>query len=100
LQALHRDGKLAPELSRLHFAPQRAMFELYDLKDDPNESKNLFGTKEAAEVQGELMATLQEWMILKRDFCRCRCPCRRRRPRTRASEERLALEITLASGAA
>jgi len=68
LQQLHKDGKLAPEFSRLYFSPTRPMFEVYDLKADPNELRNLAGQAEAAAVQRELLAALQEWMILQRDF--------------------------------
>ena len=68
LVQLNKDGKLAPELSKMYFAPTRPMFELYDLEADPNELKNLAGSKEAAEVEQKLKGELQEWMILERDF--------------------------------
>ncbi|MEJ7636891.1 MAG: sulfatase [Singulisphaera sp.] len=68
LGRMHRDGKLAPALSRLYFAERRPMFELYDLEADPAELHNLAGTPEAAAVEKELKAALQEWMILQRDF--------------------------------
>ncbi len=68
LQQLNKDGKLAPEFSRLYFSPTRPMFELYDLSADPAEMKNLAGKAEAAAVEKELKAALQEWMILQRDF--------------------------------
>jgi len=55
-------------MSRLYFSPSRPMFELYDLEADPAEMKSLAGKKEAAEVEKELKAALQEWMILERDF--------------------------------
>jgi arylsulfatase A-like enzyme len=68
LVQMNADGKLAPELSKLYFAPTRPMFELYDLEADPAELKNLAGTADAAEVERALKAALQEWMILQRDF--------------------------------
>lgn len=68
LQEMNREGKLSPELAKLYFAPTRPMFELYDLSADPHELKNLTGTKEAAAVERELKAVMQEWMILQRDF--------------------------------
>jgi N-sulfoglucosamine sulfohydrolase len=68
LQQMHKDGKLSPEMSRLYFSPTRPMFELFDLKVDPNEFRNLIGQPEAAAVERELKAALQEWMILQRDF--------------------------------
>lgn len=68
IQAMHKTGKLASELSRLYFPPARPMFELYDLQNDPAEFRNLAGKPEAALVEQELKAALQEWMILERDF--------------------------------
>ncbi len=68
LQQMNKDGKLAPEMSRLYFSPTRPMFELFDLEADPNEFKNLIDSPEHAAVARELKAALQEWMILERDF--------------------------------
>ena len=68
LQQMHKDGKLDPLFERLYFSPTRPMFELFDLEADPSELKNLIGTKEAAGIEKELKAALQEWMILQRDF--------------------------------
>ncbi|MCL5270983.1 MAG: sulfatase [bacterium] len=68
LQALGAAGKLSPELARLYFAPQRPMFELYDLAADPAEMHNLYDKPETAVVQQELLAALTEWMILEGDF--------------------------------
>lgn len=68
IQAMHRDGKLSPELDRLYFPPARPMFELYDLSKDPNEMTNLAGKPEHAETERRLKGLLQEWMILNRDF--------------------------------
>lgn len=68
LQQLNADGKLPAEVAKLYFSPTRPMFELYDLESDPNELKNLAGTKEAADTEKGLKAVLQEWMILQRDF--------------------------------
>jgi hypothetical protein len=68
LKEMNAAGKLAPEMSRIYFSPARPMFELYDLENDPREFHNLSGSKEKAEVEHELKAVLQEWMILQRDF--------------------------------
>jgi arylsulfatase A-like enzyme len=68
LQQMHAAGKIEPRLDRLYFSPTRPMFELYDLERDPNEFSNLAGKPEAAEVERELKAALQEWMILERDY--------------------------------
>ena len=68
LQAMNKEGKLAPEMSRVYFSPTRPMFELYDLQKDPREFDNLIGKADAAALERELKAVLQEWMILERDY--------------------------------
>jgi arylsulfatase A-like enzyme len=68
LQRMHEAGQLDSALARRYFSPTRPMFELFDLKADPSESKNLAGSPDVAEVERELKAALQEWMILQRDF--------------------------------
>jgi N-sulfoglucosamine sulfohydrolase len=68
LQQMHREGQLDARMDRLYFSPTRPMFELFDLQADPSEFQNLAGTQEAAAVEKELKAALQEWMILQRDF--------------------------------
>jgi arylsulfatase A-like enzyme len=68
LVQMNKDGKLSPELSKTYFSPTRPMFELYDLEADPDELKNLAGTKDAADAEKRLKGALQEWMILQRDF--------------------------------
>lgn len=68
LQELNKAGKLPPEMAKMYFSPTRPMFELFDLEADPHELKNLAGTKDHAELERELKAVLQEWMILQRDF--------------------------------
>jgi N-sulfoglucosamine sulfohydrolase len=68
LVARNAAGTLSTEMSRLYFAEHRPMFELFDLEADPDEFRNLIGTPEAAKVERELKAALQEWMILQRDY--------------------------------
>jgi len=68
LQEMHKNGKLAPEFDRIYFSPTRPMLELYDLRNDPYEFNNLIGKPEAAAIESELRAALQEWMILERDY--------------------------------
>ena len=68
LVQMHKDGKLDPKSEKLYFSPTRPMFELYDLAQDPNEFNNLASSKDAAGIEQELKAVLQEWMILQRDF--------------------------------
>ncbi len=61
-------GTLDPKLAGRYFAPTRPMFELFDLRADPSEFNNLYGKAEVATVQHELLAAMQEWMILEHDF--------------------------------
>jgi arylsulfatase A-like enzyme len=68
LQKRHQDGTLDPKLSQRYFSPTRPMFELYDLKNDPDELTSLAGKPEAATVERELKAALQEWMLLEHDY--------------------------------
>ena len=68
IQQQGANGKLPAKLARLYFPPERPMFEVYDLREDPFEMNNLAGAKEVAAVERELKAALQEWMILERDF--------------------------------
>jgi hypothetical protein len=64
----HNAGTLDATINQRYFAATRPIFELYDLAKDPNEFNNLAGAKEAANLERELKAALQEWMILQRDF--------------------------------
>ncbi|MDR1667760.1 MAG: sulfatase [Bacteroidales bacterium] len=68
LKDLHGSGKLDPLYSRLFFAGQRPIFELYDRVNDPYELNNLAGNPDYAEQEHALKAELQKWMILNQDF--------------------------------
>jgi arylsulfatase A-like enzyme len=61
LVQMNKDGKLAPELSKLYFSPTRPMFELYDLDADPNELKNLVADPAHAKALEDLRARLADW---------------------------------------
>jgi N-sulfoglucosamine sulfohydrolase len=64
----HEQMQLPTEIEHRYFAVPRPLFELYDLVKDPSEFHNLAGKPEAAAIEKELKAALQEWMILQRDF--------------------------------
>jgi len=68
LQQMNKQGKLSAEFSRMYFSPSRAMFELYDLANDPHEFHNLAGRAEFAALERELKTALHEWMLLERDY--------------------------------
>jgi arylsulfatase A-like enzyme len=65
---MHNAGTLDAKFEQIYFQSPRPMFELYDLVKDPNEFNNVAGKAEAASIERELKAALQEWMILERDF--------------------------------
>ena len=68
LQKRHETGTLDAKFSKVFFAEQRPMFELYDLQQDPYEFNNLIGKPVTAGVEKDLKAALQEWMILNQDY--------------------------------
>jgi len=68
VKSMHDAGKLPERLSKLYFTTPRPMFELYDLKDDPDELRNLYNSAEHTQVQRGHLEALHEWMILQRDF--------------------------------
>ncbi|MCC6823803.1 MAG: sulfatase, partial [Verrucomicrobia subdivision 3 bacterium] len=61
-------GTLDPKWRSFYFAPQRPMFELYDLANDPHELHNLAGKPEAAREEFRLRMALTEWMLTERDY--------------------------------
>ena len=61
-------GTLDSKWRSLYFAPQRPMFELYDLVKDPHELNNLAGKPEAAKQEFQLKLALTEWMMTERDY--------------------------------
>ena len=53
------DERAARVVASHHGRPE---FELYDLKDDPLEQKNLAGREPLREVQADLMSDLKSWI--------------------------------------
>ena len=68
IQKMNDAGKLDEPFSRIYFPNQRPQFELYDLKNDPGELNNLYGTKENQAVEDELKTALQRHMAIDRDY--------------------------------
>jgi arylsulfatase A-like enzyme len=60
-------GRLEAKFSRMYFGP-RPVFELYDMEQDRDETTNLAGRPELANVERELKLALQEKMILDWDY--------------------------------
>jgi len=67
LVKLHDEGKLDKRFDRW-FAPQRPMFELYDMKADPDEFVNLYGDPRYAQVEHDLKYALAKFMITYHDI--------------------------------
>lgn len=61
LHRLHDEGGLPPNLARLFYAPRPAE-ELYDLREDPWEMRNLAADAEHAETLARLRSLLDHWI--------------------------------------
>jgi arylsulfatase A-like enzyme len=68
MQEANAAGKLPPGMSATYFKTPRPVYELYDLKADPAELKNLSGDPAHATTERELRAALAEKMILDWDY--------------------------------
>lgn len=64
----HEAQQLATEFEKQWFTSPRAVYELYDLQEDPNELRNLYGQAEVEAVTSELKTALQKKMILDFDY--------------------------------
>jgi len=64
----YKAGKLPELYSKLYiFSPERPMFELYNLENDPNEFENLSEKPEYEQTEHQLKSLLLEWMVVNRD---------------------------------
>ena len=63
---LYREGKLSPP--RTHFWETKPAEELYDLAEDPDETRNLANSPEHAAVLERLRAARREWSLSIRDL--------------------------------
>ena len=61
MRELNAAGKLTPEQARV-FAATRPEEELYDLKDDPFEMKNLASSADHAATLADLRGKLDAWI--------------------------------------
>ncbi|MBA2761949.1 MAG: sulfatase [Segetibacter sp.] len=68
LERMHKEGKLETRLDKAFFAEHRSMFELYDLKADPDEFTNLSGKAAYMQIENKLKGELHKWMILNHDY--------------------------------
>ena len=68
LQARNEADTLPEAYAKAFFLEPRAMFEVYDLENDPDELNNLSGHPEYADVEQRLKETLHEWMMVNQDY--------------------------------
>ncbi len=68
MKQMAASGELEEPWNTLYFSPQRPMYDLYDLEEDPYELHNLAGKEAYKEIEKELKGELIEWMILNQDF--------------------------------
>lgn len=62
LRELHAEGKLDALSEKLLFSPTRPEEELYDLREDPHETRNLAGDPAHRKTLEALRARLERWM--------------------------------------
>jgi len=67
MRKLHEEGKLN-ELQGRIYNPTRPTEELYDLKSDPNETKNLAADPKYAKQLAKLRKILYDWMVETKDL--------------------------------
>lgn len=68
MQMMNEQNRLSPLHKRLYFESPRPVFELYDLKSDPYQLKNLADSKAMETVETELRSELDKWMIREGDY--------------------------------
>ena len=61
-------GSLDEPFQTIYAPGARPMFEMYDLKEDPAELKNIFKNGKVKPIRDALLAKLVEWMVLERDY--------------------------------
>ena len=62
MEVLHKQGKLTPEQERF-MAEKRPAGELYDLKNDPHELRNLTEETQHQDILKKLRLKLDEWIV-------------------------------------
>jgi len=67
LRELHAQGKLNPLQEEILFSPTRPAEELYDVKEDPFETRNLAGNPKFRLTLETLRARLERWLVETQD---------------------------------
>lgn len=68
MQMLNEQNRLSHLHKRLYFESPRPVYELYDLKEDPYQLRNLAGSKAMETIEVKLRTELDKWMIREGDF--------------------------------
>lgn len=68
IQTAHNANRLSLLHRRLYFQQPRPVVELYDLRDDPLELRNLAGRESVFDIERSLREELESWMIREHDF--------------------------------
>ena len=68
VKTAHAAGKLDPVHQQMYFSEPRAMFELYDLNEDPHQINNLAGNPSFKSLEWDLRIRLSKWMIREGDY--------------------------------
>jgi len=62
------ENRLSGLIQNFYFYKERAVFELYDLQNDPYELNNLSGQKEYQEIEKTLRDEMEKKMLIDHDF--------------------------------
>ncbi len=68
IKVARQDGSLSAIHEQIYFQNPRPIFELYDLEVDPFELNNLAGQESVHQIETELRAKLDRWMVREGDF--------------------------------
>ena len=68
VQQAYHAGKLKPVHANMYFSQPRPLFELYNLKEDPQQINNLAGSKEHEALEWDLRIRLSKWMVQEGDY--------------------------------
>ncbi len=68
IQLAQANGDLTEVHERIYFQNPRPISELYDLENDPFELNNLAGQESVREIEKDLRARLDRWMVQEGDY--------------------------------
>lgn len=68
MNILYQQGRMEKKFANLYFTHPRPIWELYNLKDDPDELNNVYNTPGTEKITLKLKEALLENMILNYDF--------------------------------